>query len=197
MTPSSSECHRNPLHLLPQSCHASQHRYTEREITGVTLVTLMALDCRMCCCLHRFFAGHCCLLQGIFVDREGYMGMLGAAPSNEIGEFKRRSMKHWRGKRSAEEFPFFLLDCKHFPVSKGKTGEVCKVILGWFDNQAFPWLCCQHTDQQCSSSGTESLQWADEDLFSPSASQCCHDNSYFLGPAETPFHIQWMPCTEK
>lgn len=35
------------------------------------------------------------------------MGMLGAAPSNEIGEFKRRSVRHWRGKRCAEEFPFF------------------------------------------------------------------------------------------
>ena len=106
---------------------------------------------------------------------------------NQIDEQKVRGVL--KGEEGGRRVPF-LPDCNCIPASEGKSGEVCRVKPGRFDKQAFPWLCRQYADRQRSSFGTELLQGADEDLFSPWASQCCHDNSYFLGPAETPFHIQ-------
>lgn len=197
MTPRSRSCHRNPQPLAPEL--PGEHQSTQTRWS----LTLRVQEWQP---LHRWsWTAECAgiwlgFLQVTVAFSTSFLWQKGVQEGWVLPLLnQRQKQKVWgalKGEEGGRRDPF-LPDCNYIPASEAKSGEVCRVKPQRFDKQAFPWLCCQHADRQHSSFGTELLQWADEDLFSPWASQCCHDNSYFLGPAETPFHIQWMPCTEK
>lgn len=108
----------------------------------------MALDRRMRWSLDRFSAGYCTVSKPFLLPGTGNREYRKArcCPVKQDRLIQEKGQGYWRGKRCAGEF-HFLIDCKYFPASKGKSGEVCKVKPGVFDKQALPWLCCQHCRQ--------------------------------------------------